>query len=252
MPAVAVQILPENHLLVCRRQAVVRAIPDNRFARQPALRVFHLRIAGQRDRFVGHAVLHVVIINRLVAGRVDWSGLCRPSKSITTLVSATMLVDVPARLRQIGDQLLAGQFHLRIVHVHMAAINRLARRSGRNPRGPNSMQRRARAAVCGGRVCVTMQDFVRGVRRSSARAASSRDQQSRQCRPNIFTIQFFFSGPVSITVWTWLEMVRKESLCRHKKPSPSTWNFPSPVLQPANAPANSPCRSACHKRIPAP
>ena len=49
---------------------IVQAVPDNHVAGERALGVFHLRIAGKRDRLVGHAALFRVNINRLVAGRM--------------------------------------------------------------------------------------------------------------------------------------------------------------------------------------
>ena len=64
-------------------------------------------------------------INRLVAGRVI--GLASVVREINDHVCLGDDVGhMPAVLRQIGGEPFAAQFHLRVVHAHVAAINHLA------------------------------------------------------------------------------------------------------------------------------
>ena len=54
-------------------------------------------------------------------------------------------------------------------------------------------------------------------------------QHSNHYETETFHCLVFINAPFSNAVCALFEMVRNESLCRHKKPSPSTRNFPSPV-----------------------
>lgn len=65
-----VQVLAENHFRIRNVKVIARAIPDNHVAGGFALRVVQFGLARQRHRFIRHAILDIISINRLFARHV--------------------------------------------------------------------------------------------------------------------------------------------------------------------------------------
>ena len=221
-----------------------RGCPRSQMISSPVMgaqRVFNLRgIAGERNRFVRHAILHLVKIDHFFTGRMI--GLAFFIHEINDHIRlGDDVVHAPAGLRQIGGQPFAASISCPGRPRARDRDKSPASRSNQNRRGRPLQSRVAGRGFGGGRHGAVRGgwrgNFNGGVRdighdsvcvRLGAQHPVARQGQ-QPTRQNIFARPVFHFIVFSITVCTWLEMVRKESFCRHKKPSPSTRNFPSPA-----------------------